>query len=149
MKRNKYILLICLITICTFCSKRIKNENSLTIAQPKSYNNVTDKIIHYDKNYLLGLYYNELLDSLKVNKVPDFFYDNCLDVNSGYCRVNSHETISLRYDIIKKLTKIELDKILLYGNLTKLKQVCSEESSLEVIYNKRTTYELLKEIQQQ
>jgi hypothetical protein len=103
-----------------------------------------DTIFQYDKSFVLDNYFNELLDSLNKSKIPTFFIDECLDeLTIGYCRVSSHETISLRFDLIKRLKKEDVEKILLLSDSNQLKKICNMEFSPELPFNKKSTYSLL------
>lgn len=108
-----------------------------------------DTVITYNKSKVLQRYVIELKDSLKMNKLPDFVYDECLDANSmGYCSVSSHETISLRTDIISMLNKEDIKKILDLGNKEQLKKKCKNDYTSELFNSNKSTFEILVEASQ-
>jgi hypothetical protein len=145
MKINKYLIIILSIVCLSGRSKKIEEpqpKDTLVLFYKKNW----VKIKPYSNEERLNESVNELRDSLKNNKVADFFMDECLDASSmGYCLVSYHETISLRADIIKKLTQEEMKKIIAIGDTVVLKKKCEENYDGELVNYEKSTYDLLME----
>jgi hypothetical protein len=147
-------LLKCLIISAIVCScnqadkenKEIKKKSVKLNLRNVNPVNIIDTTITYNKANILNQYVKEFTDSLSKNKIPDFFIDECLDASSmGYCRVSSHETISLRTDIVKKFKKEDIKKILSIGDKEKLKRKCKTDFTSELFNSNKSTYDILME----
>lgn len=147
MRLLNFFILSVLIHSCN----EVKEKNGSKMQEPVIINSgdkyiYPDTIFVYDKQKVLESYVKQLKDCLKQNKLPEFIFDECLDVNSmGYCYVSSHESISLRSDIIKQLKKDEVREILSLSEPTLLKKICITDFSAELLNSGISTYELLNE----
>ena len=149
MSLLKYFMLLLLMYSCNQTeSEQEQKENGIHLVLNRSASEVIyDTVITYDRKEDLQIYIRELKDSLKMNKLPNFIYDECLDVSEmGYCYISSHETISLRTDIISNLKKEEIHKILEIGNKQKLKRKCKNDLTAELFNSNKSTFEILKEV---
>jgi hypothetical protein len=103
--------------------------------------------LSYDRDLVFNSYYTELVDSLLLNnRLPDFIYDACLDAHTaGYCTINSHDYVSLRYDILHKLPDNLINKILVLSDSNKLNAKCEIPYMKERLSNRKTNLDILKE----
>jgi hypothetical protein len=101
--------------------------------------------LSYDKEFTLNSYRQKLVDSLDKNVVPGFIYNECLDAeNSGYTYIDSHHSISLRLDLLRKMSKEEIGKIIKLADSTILKKKCDINYSKELFYHEYSTWALLR-----
>jgi len=85
-----------------------------------------------------------LKKSIKNNKVPDFFYNECLD--NEYCEYykgNTHKKFSLRTDLINQLDSSEVRILLTNADTIKLRNLCTEKKEF-MVNNRLTTKDLLE-----
>ncbi len=88
------------------------------------------------------IYENELRNGIGDKFIPSFLYNPCLDQeNLIYCRLDSHHTLSLRYDLFISLSKEELLSLYKQVNKRRLKKICGEES--QIIHEDKSTLEIL------
>ena len=145
MQKAFYIVIL---SFLFSCQNRNSYDQEFSGEDTVTLYTVTDTVYKYDAQKVLANYVMQLKDSLVINKLPEFIYDECLDVNSmGYCRINSHRTRSLRSDIIDQLDKYQIQKILLLSNEKKLKKICHSEFMEELHNGKRCNYDLLYKAQ--
>ncbi|MEW6772844.1 MAG: hypothetical protein AB1304_02460 [Bacteroidota bacterium] len=105
-----------------------------------NYNFNSKKRSEFEQKYI-----DTLLTCLKQNKIPNFLYNSCLDnIKIAYADVHSHLALSLRREIINKLKKRTIKKILKLADKNKLNVLCEKKRSW-IPYNQMTTLDLLME----
>ena len=145
----KILFVNCIYFGCTLSKKNIvKNsesnsstDTSVTISQVIASQN---EKIKFDKD----LYLNKHLDTLRLDlqkkQVSSFVYNECIDNhNASYYYVNSHTKQSLRFELIQKLSKDEITKLMNIADSTLLKKKCPVKIE-SMPYSDTSTWELLK-----
>lgn len=99
------------------------------------------------RDAIFATYLNRLKEYLKEGKVAPFFNDECLDSkNLNYGFVNHHEYVSLRKDLIDKLSLIEVKKLLTIGVDSSLDITCNDLTFSKTLpYFSKSTRMLLNE----
>jgi hypothetical protein len=108
-------------SILTDSLNRLK-QRELTI-NPSSLNR---EVLKLDRDSIFNVFSGALQDSLKKNKVIDFLYNECLDMdNLAYCRINLHLYSSLRKDLLDSLSQDDIRKLTVIGDSNLLKRKCT------------------------
>lgn len=151
MKFNFIFFMVCLaILSCNESSnqspQRFEDSNIKAAFFDSTFIDKNDTLI-FDSQFVFEKYKDELNGSLSIGVIPTFIYDECLDANeAAYCYVNSHESRSLRYDILSSLNYNQLKLILQKANLSAIEKKCNLKYMKEKHLSKKSNYELIIEI---
>jgi hypothetical protein len=88
----------------------------------------------------------QIRSDLNRNVFPSLLYNPCIDQeDANYYYYNSHQSISLRIDILNSLDSQELRKLILLADKKKLKMKCNYKSYIDDLpHQYKSTWELLK-----
>ena len=148
------ILILVLLHACDSEKRALKKAKRQAVAEMKqeakrqndSLNRVNYNVTstEFNRDAYENKYLDTLRSALSKNGLPVFLYDVCLDNrNPSYYFLNSETYISLRHNIIQKMTIDEIQKILFVGDSLRLKKICFDADEL-LQHRNKTTWELLK-----
>jgi hypothetical protein len=154
MLRNIIVIFVLLILhACDSEKKALKKAKREALAEMKkeakkendSLNNINYHVTSTEFNR--DEYENKYLDTLKhnldKNVVPGFIYDLCLDNRSAsYYYLNSETKISLRYNLISRMGKDEIKRLIRIADPRRLQQICNDPKE-DMQYANESTFSLL------
>lgn len=133
-----YTIILCIIS----CSSKPKHRD--VPAMPKELELELPERITFNRSEIISDYLDILDQYLKKDSIPEFILNECLDkINMHYCKLNSHQYISLRYDLLDSLSCDDLEKLMKYKENPKLNSVCNYGYNTEMIYQNVSTKNLI------
>lgn len=128
---RKNIKIILILSFILFSCINVKNRKTTN-----EKNNGKIDTLEFNRDLILREYLDEINIALINNNIPDFIYDNCLDIKElGYCYINANENISLRRNIINSLEKSQLLKLIELGDSSRFNLICNEGQEYKLKYS--------------